>query len=228
MSLKILFAYLAAAILCVCGAYVSVEWVEQRSAESVQSTLIDEGFEWAEVATDGLLVSLSGQAPDEATRFRAVSIVGQTIDPDRIVDQMAVRRVKEFEAPEFSVEMLRNGDGISLIGLIPAETGREKITSRIAGLSDVKAVTDLLETADYTKTNGWDAAIAFATEVIRELPRSKVSAEPGLVRVTAISDSPEDKRRIEQLLKSQTPSGLTLEMNISAPRSVITPFTLRY
>ncbi|MFY0692916.1 MAG: OmpA family protein [Paracoccaceae bacterium] len=228
MSLKIILAYLTAAVLCVVGAFVSVEWIEDRSAEAVQSTLIDEGAEWTEVTTDGLLVSLSGQAPDEASRFRVVSIVGQAIDPDRIVDEMAVRPTKEFEAPEFSVEMLRNGDGISLIGLIPEETGRSKITNRVAGLSDVKAVTDLLETANYEKPNGWDAAIAFATEVIRELPRSKVSAEPGLVQVTAISDSPEDKRRIEQLLTSQTPSGITLEMNISAPRPVIAPFTLRY
>jgi OOP family OmpA-OmpF porin len=63
---------------------------------------------------------------------------------------------------------------------------------------------------------------------MEQLPRSKVSVKPGRVAITAISDSAIAKAKLEKNLKRAAPPGLQLTLVISAPRPVITPFTLRF
>ncbi len=229
MTPKSIVAFIMAALLSVGGSYLAVGWIESRSEELVNATLLDGGHDWAEVNVDGLQVLLNGTAPDEATRFRVVSAVGRAVDPDRIVDDMGVRVSEPTAAPKFTVEMLRNGDGVSLIGLIPAEAERDAFTDTIERLMDNSGkVTDMLETAAFPTPRGWDAAIEFATQALDDLPRSKISVSADRVEVTAISESPEDKRRIETYLARRAPSSVQLIMNITAPRPVISPFTLRF
>ncbi|MGB3556194.1 MAG: OmpA family protein, partial [Jannaschia sp.] len=60
------------------------------------------------------------------------------------------------------------------------------------------------------------------------LPRAKVSVRPGRVSVTAVADSDAEKRRLEAELSRARPASVTLELDIAAPRPVITPFTLRF
>ncbi len=228
MKLKTIAAFLMGILMSIGGAYLAVGWIESRSEDVVRATLIDGGHEWAEVNVDGLQVLLNGTAPDEATRFRIVSAVGRVVDPDRIVDDMGVRASEQITPPTFTVEMLRNGDGVSLIGLIPAEAGRDAFTRTIEGLPGMTSVTDMLETAAFPTPRGWESAIDFATQALDDLPRSKISVSANRVMVTAISDSPEDKRRIEADLARKAPSSVQLVMNITAPRPVISPFTLRF
>ena len=66
-----------------------------------------------------MLVTLTGTAPNEAARYRVVNLTGSIIESSRIRDKLEVAPAKTVEAPRFSVEMLRNDDGIQLIGLLP-------------------------------------------------------------------------------------------------------------
>lgn len=229
MKPKTIVAFLLAAGASVGGAWLSAGWIETRSAQVVRSALIDGGHEWVDVDVDGLQVLLSGTAPDEATRYRVVSAVGRTVDPDRIVDDMGVMIRAQIEPPRFTVEMLRNDAGISLIGLVPEEAGREAFTTTIERLmTDDSKVTDMLETAAFPTPRGWDAAIRFATQSLNDLPKSKISVSADRVEITAISDSPQEQRRIESELARNAPASVRLVLNITAPRPVISPFSLRY
>lgn len=229
MKPKTIVAFLLAAGASVGGAWLSAGWIETRSAQVVRSALIDGGHEWVDVDVDGLQVLLSGTAPDEATRYRVVSAVGRTVDPDRIVDDMGVMIRAQIEPPRFTVEMLRNDAGISLIGLVPEEAGREAFTTTIERLmTDDSEVTDMLETAAFPTPRGWDAAIRFATQSLNDLPKSKISVSADRVEITAISDSPQEQRRIESELARNAPASVRLVLNITAPRPVISPFSLRY
>ncbi|WP_281858216.1 OmpA family protein [Litoreibacter halocynthiae] len=228
MRLKTIAAFCFAAALSVGGAWVSAGLVETRSAEVVTSKLIDGEHDWTTVTTDGLLVALGGEAPDEATRFRVVSAVGAVIDPDRIVDNMDVKAREKIEAPRFSVEMLRNGEGISLIGLIPPTEEGDSIADQLRDLAEGSEITDLLETANYPVPANWEPALAYSIKALRDLERSKISVSADLIEITAISDSPDNKRLIESQLARSAPNGVRLALNISAPRPVITPFTLRF
>lgn len=227
MNLRNLLALIVAAVFCIGSATLAARWIEGRSADVVRAALNSDNHQWAEIDTDGLRVTLSGTAPDEAKRFRAVTAAGRVVDPDRIVDLMEVAARSEIAPPRFSIEMLRNGDGVSLIGLVPATTDRGDLTETISALPDVPEVTDMLESSTYATPDGWDEALDFAMDALRSLPRSKISISPDRVEITAITDSPTEKRNTENALSRRKPEDLRLTLNITSPRPVITPFTLR-
>lgn len=223
-----LLAFLAAGLLATLGAFWAVTVIENRSSDAVSKALQQAGYEWVDVASDGLQVQLSGTAPTEAQRFRALTISASIINSARVIDMMEVADAAAINAPRFSLEVLRNDAGISLIGLIPAATGREPILDKIATLAKGVPVTDMLEAADHPVPPGWDAALAYGLDAMRMLPRSKISIDSSRVAITAIGDSAAQKRRLEADLTRRAPKGVQLELNISAPRPVLTPFTLRF
>lgn len=232
MRLSSIFAiagtFLVAALLCLLAARFSVTVIEESSRNAVRDTLDENGMTWTEVDADGLQVFLAGTAPSEATRFKALSIAGTVVDAARVIDQMLVEDTAGLAPPRFSIEILRNDSGISLIGLIPASTDREDLVARVSRVADGDSVTDLLETADYTEPETWQDALGFAVQSLKSLPRTKVSIEANRVEVTAMADSVQAKTRIETELARNVPDGVRLALDISAPRPVITPFTLRY
>ncbi|MGQ0565552.1 MAG: OmpA family protein [Gemmobacter sp.] len=202
--------------------------IEARTARAIASRLMAEGITWASVTTDGLQVHLSGLAPNEAARLRAVNLAGGIIDAGRIRDGFEVAAARAFEPPRFSVEVLRNSDEISVIGLVPAVAdGEAELIADVTAVAAGLRVADMLESANYPAPEGWDAALAFGVEALRLLPRSKISVAADRVAITAISDSTEEKRRLETELARSAPPGLVLALDISAPRPVLTPFTLR-
>lgn len=217
-----------AALLSVLAATVAASFVERRSAEGVSDALAAAGQAWADVMADGLRITLAGTAPSEADRFRALTAAGTVVDADRVIDAMDVADPAALKAPDFTIEILRNGDGISLIGLVPAATDREKMLADLASVAGDGTVTDMLETADHPVPQGWSAALGFGINAVAALPRSKVSIFADRVAITAISDSAIEKARIEADLSRKAPKGLRLALDISAPRPVITPFTLRF
>ncbi|MDZ4134365.1 MAG: BON domain-containing protein, partial [Paracoccaceae bacterium] len=221
-------AIVTAAGFSLLGAWWASAAIEDQSITAVKSRLLDEGITWASVTADGLQVLLSGTAPNEAARFRVVNLVGSVVQSSRVRDGLEVAAVRAVEAPRFSIEMLRNDDGISLIGLLPLEVGEAALTETVAGLSRGTEVADMLETADYPAPENWQASLDYGLEALKVLPRSKISVEAGKVTITAISTSAEEKRKLVTDLARRVPSGVEARIDISAPRPVLTPFTLRF
>jgi len=221
-------AFLVAAVASTAAARLGVGLIERAALTEIELRLEDAGQGWAQVTVDGLQVALSGTAPDEATRFRALSLAGTVVDSARVIDAMEVDPGEAAPPPEFAIEILRNDSGISLIGLVPGAMDRKAVAATIAGLADGAPVTDLLESADYPVPGGWAPALSFALDALGDLPRSKISVTPDSVAITASVDSREDKRRLEAALTRTAPDAVALTLTISAPRPVITPFTLRY
>lgn len=220
------FASAAGLSLIVAGFSATV--VEQGTEIAVRRALDEKGYNWAEVTADGLQVKLSGQAPDEADRFAAISLTGGVVDAARVIDQMQVKPSEGIAPPRFSTEVLRNDAGISIIGLIPVGSNHAGILGRLKRLDTDIPITDFLETAEYDAPKGWDAALGFALEALALLPRSKISVEAGLVQITAIADSAEEKAALQKRLSRLLPAAVHAEIDIAAPRPVISPFTLRY
>ena len=220
-------AFVLAAVLSYGVAVLGASWIEKRSVEAVAEAFTQNGIDWAELYPDGLQLALSGTAPTEASRFRAMTIAGQVVDAERLIDAMDVLDAASLSAPRFSLEILRNGSGISLIGLMPASAGRATLAQEISDLAEGKTVTDMVETADYPVPDTWEAAVRFGINALSDLPRSKISIEANRVAITAVSDSDTEKRSLETQLARQKPADVALELDISAPRPVITPFTFR-
>jgi OOP family OmpA-OmpF porin len=221
-------ALIVAAVLSLVAASFAVTTIEVRTEIGLRSVLDDATFDWAEVQADGLKVTLSGTAPDESTRFSVLSLAGTVVDAARVIDVMQIAPSAHIVAPRFSAEILRNDSGISIIGLIPADTGREALIDRLNKIDSTDKVSDLLQIAHYPVPRGWQDAMGFAVIALEKLPRSKISVAAGQISITAISDSLEAKKALVRQLNRTAPPGLRLALNISAPRPVITPFTLRY
>ncbi|WP_416384526.1 OmpA family protein [Roseovarius sp. Pro17] len=232
MRLSSVFAiagtFFLAAILCLVAAGFSVRVIEDNARRSVRSELDKEGMTWTDVDADGLQVFLAGVAPSEAKRFAALTVAGRIVDAARVIDQMLIEDSAEIAPPRFSVEILRNDHGISLIGLIPASMDREDFLEDMADAADGAEVSDLLEAADYPVASGWDAAVRYAIRALGQLPRAKISVDSGRVAIITMADSPEEKLALEQSLQRRVPAGLRVSVDVSAPRPVITPFTLRF
>lgn len=215
-----------AAALSVAAAGGIVNVIEDSSELSVRKGLDDAGLSWAEVHADGLQVYLTGTAPTEATRLQAISTAGGLVDAARVIAQMDVAASAALEAPRFSIEILRNDMGLSLIGLVPTSMDRAALLNELRKIDGIGKVSDLLQTADYDAPTGWDDAVDYAVEAIALLPRSKISVASDAVAITAMTESQADKRRLEATLKRKADMDLTLDL--SAPRPVLTPFTLRF
>ena len=228
-----LLAFVLAAGVMVSVAFGSALVIESRTQKVVTATLAEAGVDWITVHTDGLQVHLSGTAPNEAARFRAVNKVGEMIDSSRIRDGLDVTPASAIEAPRFSVEMLRTEDEVQLSGLIPENPGEgglseADLTEAAAALAQGTELPDMLETADYPAPEGWTEALTFGLAALERLELSKVSVTAERVEVKAITDSAEEKRRVETELRGLAPAKVQLVLDISAPRPVITPFTLRF
>jgi len=221
-------AFAVAAVLSLFMAVFGARQIEQQSVVAMQFAMREEGLDWVEIGADGLQVLMAGTAPDEATRFHALRRAAEIVDTDRIIDHMDVLDPAGIEPPRFSLEMLRNDDGVSLIGLVPTANGDDSLTTGITDLADGLYVANMVETADFPVPAGWAPALRFGLLALAELPRAKVSVYDGQVVVEAVSDSREQKARWEAFLEENRPSSVELVMDISAPRPVIAPFTLRY
>ncbi len=227
-TLLLPIVFVTAATVSLASATVVAGVIERRSQQEIRTALTIEGQDWVSVEADGLVVRLTGMAETEALRFRALSVAGTVVDSARVIDAMEVRPAAELAAPDFSVEILRNDDGVSLIGLIPAAEDRQAVVDTLAELAGQGGVADMLETADYPAPAGWDAALDFGLSSLARLPRSKISIAADRVTITAITSSAAEKARLEADLSRDAPPGLRLALELSAPRPVITPFTLRF
>ncbi|KIT17094.1 OmpA family protein [Jannaschia aquimarina] len=220
-----LLSFALAAALATGTAWSAAGYIERTSIRDVGRVLATEGAHWAKVQADGLQLILTGTAPSEAARLRAVARAGRVVDPARVIDAMEVAARAPLGPPRYSLEILRNEGGISLIGLVPTEGGREALER---GLRRFDEVTDMVDTADRAVPADWDPAVAFAMEALEDLPQAKISVVAGEVRITAIADSDAERRRLETQLSRAAPDEVSLKLDIAAPRPVITPFTLRF
>jgi OOP family OmpA-OmpF porin len=190
-------SFIAAGAGAIVVAIITAIAIERRSIEDVNARcLMSEGFTWAEVDADGLQVFLQGTAPDEASRFLAESRRGSVVDADRVVNNVDIRVVDVAPPPRFSLDMLRNGDGIQIIGLVPGANGGEEVASAIEAIADGAEVTDMVETADFPPPDTWISALGYGLRALRELPRSKVTVYADRVEVEAISDSAEQQAEL--------------------------------
>lgn len=223
-----ILTFAAAAGVSLIAASFAVSAVERSSESALRRALDDSDLGWAEVTANGLQVLLQGTAPDEASRFSALSLAGTIVDATRVIDDMSVPPSKGIAPPRFSAEILRNHSGISIIGLIPAASSRKDLLAHLTGLRAAGQVADLLETADYPVPPGWEASLRYATSALELLPRAKISVDADTVRITTMAASAAEKDLLQERLTRMAPPELHLVLDITAARPVITPFTLRF
>ena len=76
--------------------------------------------------------------------------------------------------------------------------------------------------------DAWSSSISYGLLALERLERSKISIGETQVEIEAIGESEAQKSKLLEELTRRTPADITSKIDISAPRPVITPFTLRF
>src|SRR5690554_5287789 len=228
LTLSTTGAFLVAALLAAVFAMVMAGFIERTNTRELNTAFDAAGLAWVDVQTDGLRVHLSGMAPDESARIRALQVAGSVVDSSRISDTFEVVRNTVIVAPVFRVEAMRNNDDLSLIGLVPASSDERAIIDRLTALTGDATVLDMLQTADHPAPAGWQVAVDFALDALEMMPVSQISVTASRIEVHALVDSSEARDRLGTELQAMAPRDTILMLDLVAPRPVIAPFTLRF
>lgn len=202
--------------------------LERQTAADLATALGAAGQGWAHAGTDGLRVTLTGAAPDETSRVKVVEIARAVVSGGRIHDETTVAAATPLPPPPFALELLRNDDDVSLIGLVPEAGGREVIRAALGAGGLASHITDMLETAAEPAPDGWQPALGFGLSALSDLPRAKISVAPGEVKIAAVAESDPARQELETRLRRAAPEGVRLTLEIGAPRPVIAPFVLDF
>ncbi len=220
-------AWALAFVLAFAVAQGATNVIERRTARMLTQALAAESIGWVQIVPDGLSVTLSGTAPDEAARIRALRVAGEVVDVSRLVDQLAVARRASLVAPVFRVEILRRRQDVSVIGLVPAVEAGDPIAARLTAALPEARIEDMLQSADHAVPGGWVAAEAFALQAVQRFEVGRVSVGAGRIEVEALVETAEERRALEEELRALAPRGQVLILDLMAPRPVATPFLLR-
>lgn len=221
-------AFVIGAFLAFGAAQLSARVLETVVARDTAEALATEGLAWVDVETDGLLLHLTGEAPNEADRFRAIRAANKIVSAERILDGITVTPSTDLTAPEFSMEILRNGLDVQMVGLVPWEFDIDAFVARIEALDAELSVENMLEVANHPVPFAWASASDFALSALNMLDAAKISVLAGRVDVVGLAASEEERNRKRTELARERPRDVIAALDISAPRPAITPFTLRF
>ncbi|MFV0408589.1 MAG: OmpA family protein [Paracoccus sp. (in: a-proteobacteria)] len=221
---------LAAFVLAAAGSWFAAgriaDIIEARTEDEVRTALASEKQNWVSVSVDGLMVNLSGSAPGEVDRFRVLTLASTVVDSRRIQDQIKLDGRDFLEPPDFKLDLMRQGNATSLIGLLPERTDRKALATGLG--SNGNKVTDLTTTAAFPPPPEWQNVLDFAVKAAGMFDQVTISATPNEVRVKANAPSVEEKGRLEAALQSSAPKDVRVTIAVSAPLPVISPYRLRF
>lgn len=213
------------------GAYgiavVSVDFVESRKITRVSSVLEDNDITWAEAQPDGMLIVLSGEAPDEASRFRAITMVSHVTNPAHIRDAMTVTPPEDMPLLAYQVDIMRNADSVVMHGLVPAGPDAPvDFLARVNDLSPTMDVSNVLTQSMSPAPDTWTAAAELGLAALKSLPQVRVEITPATVTVDGVAPADADIAAWTADFEALTPEGIELAVNLRQPRQRLSPFTL--
>ncbi len=218
--------FLASAAAAAWVASYAVHHIEGVSTKVAKNALVAAGQTWVEIGANGTWVELSGTAPEENDRIQALTVVSSVVSASRIVDTTEVAESVPAVAPDFAMEILRSGYDVSLIGITPADGETDIIRDTIAGM-EVDLI-DMKETTSWDAPEGWVEALTFGAAIMADLERAKISIKPGEVGLIAVVENEETRDRIVSDLTANTPEGVILSIDITAPRPIFSPYNLLF
>jgi OOP family OmpA-OmpF porin len=224
---KIFLLGLITSISFVLLAFALVIYFENKTLKVVLTETSDTELSWLEVSMDGTQIIVGGFAPDEANRFSAISKISSVINPERIINQIIVKKQNIPLKLDYVLEILRDDDYVSVIGFIPSKSQSDELISKLEVITKEMKVHNLLEISSFPITDAWKTTLDYAIDSVKILPNSKVSIAKEEIWISALSESADDKIRIENKLASLNPGLFKLYLDVWAPRPLIQPFLLR-
>jgi OOP family OmpA-OmpF porin len=226
VSLVIGAVFSAAAAVCFAAAYLIVILIETATVRAIQNAHYQANQKWVKTKVSGLRITLHGTAPGEAAIFSAVNIASSLVSGSRISNDIIVAKIETLSPPAFSLMLLSNKTGLSLVGLVPKEADQSFILTGLRAQFAKLKITNLLEIADYPAPDGWQSAQEFAVKALGLMPKALISMTPQRIEIKSITQSDATKKSLETQLAGLRPNSLDLSLELTVPRPVIAPYTL--
>ena len=156
------FSFFCAAVISVLLATIAVDFIEDTSRDQIKKELLTGGVNWVDVETIGLQVFLIGNAPDEASRFNAISLAGNVVDAERLIDQMNIVDNSNIKPPNLKLEILKNRRDISVFGIVPENFNKVAFMNSLQmqrGSSE--SVREFIEFSSNKAGQNWAKSIRF-------------------------------------------------------------------
>lgn len=223
-AIKYIFFALALTAFFMILSFALVSFYEEKTLRILKKTTSYVELGWLDISTNGTTVLVSGTAPSEANRFKAITLISSIINSELIMDQIEVKKDLILPKLNYTLELIRDDDDITLVGFIPKKIKTEKLLSELTAISENASITNLLETADYPSSSGWAKTLNYAVDSLSMLPNSKISLFKNKIIITALSDSLEQGEILKKKLLASNPGFFELEVNMESPRPLIQPF----
>ncbi|OSP55714.1 OmpA family protein [Pseudoruegeria sp. SK021] len=224
-------------LLSFCAAAFGSVWIgtriaddlEWRSLAAVSNALAEAGYPWATVTTDGVIARISGEAPDEASRFRVMTTASAVLNPVNLRDGMTVVEVSTLPPPQLRLELLRSGNALTIHGLIPATTDDAlTLAQQITALKPDLRLSDLVAPVDLAAPEGWPETLAASLTAMAALDNSRVLLTPDAIQISGLAPATLSLSAFDAKLRAMLPPGVSLSLDLRAPRKVVSPFIARF
>ena len=222
------FSFFSAAVVSVLLATMAVDFIENTSRVQIKKELLAGGVNWADVETIGLQVFLIGNAPNEASRFNAISLAGNVIDAERLIDQMNIVDNSNIKPPNLKLEISKNGKDVSVYGIVPENFNKVAFMNslqRQRGSSG--SVKEFIEFSSNKADQNWAKSIRFGLSVLEGVSLARLEITSSTIQGEVVAENLEQKNLLIKQWEDGIPKELKQKIKIKFPRPFITPFSFR-
>jgi OOP family OmpA-OmpF porin len=224
-----LIALAGAAAGSVWAAQQTADLIEVRNRNALTTALVEGGHDWAVVSIDGLRATISGTAPDESARFRALRVVSDRVNPDQLRDAISVAPEQDLPPPAFRLELLRSGDTLTALGLLPGGIdGEARFADAIAQTAPDLDLAELVTISADPVPDGWEAATRLALDGVAGLRDGRAIVTGQEITVTGLAHDRAQAEDLAAALTAALPDGWQLSTELTLPRPVLAPFVMRF
>ncbi|MFL2788102.1 MAG: hypothetical protein ACJZ8U_04045, partial [Paracoccaceae bacterium] len=226
-TIKYIFFGLVLSVSLIASSFALVSFYEAKTLRLLEKETSDSELSWLNISIDGTSVLVSGTAPNEAGRFKAITLVSSTINSALITDKIEIKKDIILPKLDYTLELLRDDDDITLLGFLPEAIKIEDLFFDLRTISDRVSINNLSETLNYATLPGWKTTLNFAVDSLRMLTNSKITLKENKILISALSDSFEQGEILRKKLNSLNPGFFELALDIESPRPLIQPFLFR-
>lgn len=195
--------------------------LRERSAAALKAL----GMGWAEPSVDGFRVSLRGEAPDRDEQAEALATVALVLPEAAVlIDRTTVRPPPQPVLPPPRIEIARNALAVTFTGRLPGEPERQALLDAFAKAAPSLTVHPLIELR--ARAGMEPLMLGIAAKAVAGVPQAHVIAEPGLLRISGLAATEEERDRIMAAIASDAPDGARIDIDLRVPPPIISPFVI--
>ncbi|QPH52450.1 OmpA family protein [Pontivivens ytuae] len=200
---------------------VLADRIEERNARIATAALVAAGQNWAEIEADGTRISLSGTAPGEGARFRAIDVVRSIYDEDNVEESIVLADAEDLPPEPVRIELLLTPDQVTALGTRPVML-EGRLSEQLATLA--RPTMDLTRPVDTVVDVDWDSALPFLATLSDQITTGRVTLEDGTVHVEAALPDDASRADLRSFARSEVPPGLGLDLSLTSPRTILSPY----